>query len=109
MSLVNEEGKLLENALIAVFEKNAKAYVLKNAKAYTNTQSGSVTSFADLDTGEYIVKELTAPTRHRVNSEAYPVEVRAGEDTELSILHVKESVIAPESTDSKEKDTQSTA
>lgn len=86
---VDDEGKALAGAKIAIFAAGTTEFTEENAIAVTTTKANGKFSFSNLLYGNYVVKELAAPTGYILSSEEYPVTV--GETTNpVSIKIVNE-------------------
>ena len=72
---VNENGDPLENALFGLFKADETAFTAENAYLTDESDEDGNFGFTDIPYGEYIVKEIAAPTGYILSDEQYPVVI----------------------------------
>lgn len=78
---VNEHDEPLEKALFGLFDANCAEFTADNAIVTSKSDSEGKFEFADVPYGEYIVREIEAPTGYILSDESYPVKI--SEDGEI--------------------------
>lgn len=78
---VNEADEPLENALFGLFDADCAKFTVNNAILTSESDSEGKFEFADVPYGEYIVREIEAPTGYILSDESYPVKI--SEDSEI--------------------------
>ena len=77
---VNENGDLLENALFGLFSADETEFTAENAYLTDESDEDGNFGFTDIPYGEYIVKEIAAPTGFILSDEQYPVVIAENGD-----------------------------
>lgn len=77
---VNENGDPLENALFGLFKSDETAFTAENAYLTDESDEDGNFGFTDIPYGEYIVKEIAAPTGFILSDEQYPVVIAENGD-----------------------------
>ena len=72
---VNENGDPLENALFGLFKADETEFIAENAYLTDESDEDGNFGFTDIPYGEYIVKEIAAPTGYILSDEQYPVVI----------------------------------
>lgn len=72
---VNEHGKPLENAAFGLFSTDTTEFTAENALMTTESDKDGKFSFSDIPYGEYIVKEIAAPTGYILSDKQYEVNI----------------------------------
>ena len=72
---VNEHGDPLENALFGLFSADETEFTAENAYLTDESDEDGNFRFTDIPYGEYIVKEIAAPTGYILSDEQYPVVI----------------------------------
>lgn len=72
---VNEHGEPLEKAVFGLFKSNTTELNAENALLTTESDKDGKFSFSDIPYGEYIVKEITAPTGYILSDKQYEVNI----------------------------------
>lgn len=72
---VNEHGDPLENALFGLFSADETEFTAENAYLTDESDEEGNFGFTDIPYGEYIVKEIAAPTGYILSDEQYPVTI----------------------------------
>lgn len=72
---VNENGDPLENALFGLFSADETEFTAENAYLTDESDEDGNFGFTDIPYGEYIVKEIAAPTGYILSDEQYPVVI----------------------------------
>ena len=72
---VNEHGDLLENALFGLFKADETEFTAENAYLTSTSDEDGNFGFTDIPYGEYIIKEIAAPTGYILSDEQYPVVI----------------------------------
>lgn len=72
---VNENGDPLENALFGLFKADETEFTAENAYLTDESDEDGNFGFTDIPYGEYIVKEIAAPTGYILSDEQYPVVI----------------------------------
>lgn len=66
-----DDGKTLSNAVFGLYEADGITPVFRNGEAYTlKTIRGEISKFEDLETGTYVVKEITPPPHYAPPSQS---------------------------------------
>ena len=77
---VNENGDPLENALFGLFKSDETEFTAENAFLTDESDEDGNFGFTDIPYGEYIVKEIAAPTGYILSDEQYPVVIAENGD-----------------------------
>ena len=77
---VNENGDPLENALFGLFKSDETEFTAENAYLTDESDEDGNFGFTDIPFGEYIVKEIAAPTGYILSDELYPVVITENGD-----------------------------
>ncbi len=77
---VNENGDPLENALFGLFSADETEFTAENAYLTDESDEEGNFGFTDIPYGEYIVKEIAAPTGYILSDEHYPVVIAENGD-----------------------------
>lgn len=77
---VNENGDPLENAFFGLFKSDETAFTAENAYLTDESDEDGNFGFTDIPYGEYIVKEIAAPTGFILSDEQYPVVIAENGD-----------------------------
>jgi len=77
---VNENGDPLENALFGLFKADETEFTAENAYLTDESDENGNFGFTDIPYGEYIVKEIAAPTGYILSDEQYPVVIAENGD-----------------------------
>lgn len=77
---VNENGDPLENALFGLFSADETEFTAENAYLTDESDEDGNFGFTDIPFGEYIVKEIAAPTGYILSDEQYPVVIAENGD-----------------------------
>lgn len=77
---VNENGDPLENALFGLFKVDETEFIAENAILTDESDEDGNFGFTDIPYGEYIVKEIAAPTGYILSDEQYPVVIAENGD-----------------------------
>ena len=77
---VNENGDPLENALFGLFKADETEFTAENAYLTDESDANGNFGFTDIPFGEYIVKEIAAPTGYILSDEQYPVVIAENGD-----------------------------
>ena len=77
---VNENGDPLENALFGLFKADETEFTAENAYLTDESDEDGNFGFTDIPYGEYIVKEIAAPTGYILSDEQYPVAIAENGD-----------------------------
>jgi uncharacterized surface anchored protein len=77
---VNEHGDPLENALFGLFSADETEFTAENAYLTDESDENGNFGFVDIPYGEYIVKEIAAPTGYILSDEQYPVVIAENGD-----------------------------
>ena len=72
---VNENGDPLEKALFGLFKADETEFTAENAILTDESDEDGNFGFTDIPYGEYIVKEIAAPTGYILSDEQYPVTI----------------------------------
>ena len=72
---VNEHGDPLENALFGVFSADETEFTAENAYLTDESDEDGNFGFTGIPYGEYVVKEIAAPTGYILSDEQYPVVI----------------------------------
>lgn len=72
---VNENGEPLEKAVFGLFKADETDFSEENAYCITESNEDGRFSFSDIPYGEYIVKEIEAPTGYILSDELYHVVI----------------------------------
>ena len=91
---VNESDKPLENALFGLFNTNCTEFTADNAIVTATSDEQGKFEFAEVVYGEYIVREIEAPTGFILSDESYPVTI--SEDGEIIKISAKNKPITVE-------------
>ena len=77
---VNEHGDPLENALFGLFKADETEFTAENAYLTDESDENGNFGFTGIPYGEYIVKEIAAPTGYILSDEQYPVVISENGD-----------------------------
>jgi uncharacterized surface anchored protein len=69
----NEHGDTLENAVFGLFKADETEFTFENAYLTSRSDKDGNFGFTDIPYGEYIVKEIAAPTGYILSDDQYPV------------------------------------
>ena len=72
---VNESDEPLENALFGLFAVDTAEFTSENAYMTAVSDENGYFEFGNIPYGEYIVREIEAPTGYILSGESYPVTV----------------------------------
>ena len=72
---VNENGDPLEKALFGLFKADETEFTAENAYLTDESDEDGNFGFTDISYGEYIVREIAAPTGYILLDEQYPVVI----------------------------------
>ena len=78
---VNESDEPLENALFGLFAVDTAEFTSENAYMTAVSDENGYFEFDEIPYGEYIVREIEAPTGYILSDESYPVTI--SEDGEI--------------------------
>lgn len=82
---VNESDEPLENALFGLFQTDCTEFVESNAIMTAVSDENGYFAFDEIPYGEYVVKEIEAPTGYILSDESYPVTISEnGEIVEIT-------------------------
>lgn len=82
---VNESDEPLENALFGLFAVDTVDFVADNAYMTAISDENGYFAFAEIPYGEYVVREIEAPTGYILSNESYPVTISEnGEIVEIT-------------------------
>ncbi len=85
---INESEEPLENALFGLFNTDCKEFTADNAIVTAKSDKHGKFEFADVVYGEYIVREIAAPTGYILSDESYPVKISEyGEIVEITAIN----------------------
>lgn len=85
---VDNNGKALEGAVIALFPADAAEFTEKNALEITKSDKDGKFSFLSIPVGEYIVKELEAPEGYILDDKNYEISITENDQTiEIEIVN----------------------
>ena len=91
---VNESDEPLENALFGLFNADCTEFTADNAIMTEKSDEQGKFEFAEVIYGEYIVREIAAPTGFILSDESYPVTI--SEDGEIIEISAKNKPITVE-------------
>ena len=91
---VNKSDEPLENALFGLFNTNCTEFTADNAIVTATSDEQGKFEFAEVVYGEYIVREIAAPTGYILSDESYPV--KTSEDGEIIEISAKNKPITVE-------------
>ena len=91
---VNESDEPLENALFGLFNNDCTEFTADNAIATEKSDKQGKFEFEEVPYGEYIVREITAPTGYILSKENYSVTI--SEDGEIIEISAKNKPITVE-------------
>ena len=72
---VNENGEPLEKAVFGLFSADTTEFTAEKALLTAESDKGGSFTFNSVPYGEYIVKEIAAPTGYILSDELYPVTI----------------------------------
>lgn len=72
---INKDNDKLEGAIIGIFKVGATEFSEKNAIATTKTDKDGAFSFSNIPYGEWIVKEVVAPTGYVVDATQHHIHI----------------------------------
>ncbi len=85
---VNASDEPLENALFGLFDADCTEFTADNAIMTEKSDEQGKFEFAEVPYGEYIVKEIAAPTGYILSNESYPVTISEdGEFIEITAVN----------------------
>lgn len=85
---VNESDEPLENALFGLFNTDCTEFTADNAIMTAKSDKQGKFEFSEVVYGEYIVREIEAPTGYILRDESYPVKISEnGEIIEISAIN----------------------
>lgn len=85
---VNEHGDPLEKALFGLFKADETDFTAENAYLTSESDEDGNFGFENIPYGEYIVKEIAAPTGYILSDESYPVKISEnGEVIEITAVN----------------------
>lgn len=84
---VNESDEPLENALFGLFNTDCTEFTADNAIMTAKSDEQGKFEFSEVVYGEYIVREIEAPTGYILSDESYPVKI--SEDGEIIEISAK--------------------
>jgi len=85
---VNESDEPLENALFGLFAEDAIEFTTDNAYMTAVSDENGYFEFDKIPYGEYIVREIEAPTGYILSDESYPVTISEyGEIIEITAVN----------------------
>lgn len=91
---VNESDEPLENALFGLFNNDCTEFTADNAIATAKSDKQGKFEFEEVPYGEYIVREIAAPTGYILSKENYSVTI--SEDGEIIEISAKNTPITVE-------------
>ena len=91
---VNESDEPLENALFGLFNTNCTEFTVDDAILTAKSDKQGKFEFSEVVYGEYIVREIEAPTGYILSNESYPVTI--SEDGEIVEISAKNKPITVE-------------
>ncbi len=91
---VNESDEPLENALFRLFNNDCTEFTADNAIATAKSDKQGKFEFEEVPYGEYIVREIAAPTGYILSKENYSVTI--SEDGEIIEISAKNTPITVE-------------
>ena len=91
---VSDTNKPLENAVFGLFRSDAAEFTEETAILTDISDENGHFVFDEIPYGEYIVREISAPTGYILNDEGYPVTI--GEDGEIIGISAKNKPITVE-------------
>ncbi|MBP3380427.1 MAG: TonB-dependent receptor [Ruminococcus sp.] len=91
---VNESDEPLENALFGLFNTDCTEFTADNAIMTAKSDKQGKFEFSEVVYGEYIVREIAAPTGYILSTESYPVTI--SEDSEIIEISEKNKPITVE-------------
>ncbi len=77
---VNESNEPLENALFGLFDADCAEFTENNAIMTEKSDEQGKFEFAEIPYGEYIVREIEAPTGYILSDESYHVTISENEE-----------------------------
>lgn len=90
---VNEKDELLEKAVFGLFAADTTEFTAEKALLTTESDKGGSFTFNSVPYGEYIVKEIAAPTGYILSDELYPVTISDdGDVIEVTAVNAPVSV-----------------
>ena len=85
---VNESDEPLENALFGLFNTDCTEFTEDNAIVTAKSDKQGKFEFEEVPYGEYIVREIAAPTGYILSDESYPVKISEdGEIVEITAIN----------------------
>ena len=85
---VNESNEPLENALFGLFDADCAEFTENNAIMTEKSDEQGKFEFAEIPYGEYIVREIEAPTGYILSDESYPAKISDdGEVIEITAVN----------------------
>ncbi|MBQ4464431.1 MAG: Cna B domain protein, partial [Oscillospiraceae bacterium] len=101
---INSHGDPLENALFGLFQTGTEDYSIATAIMTDISDENGHFEFTEIPYGEYVVREITAPTGYILSDEIYPVQITEDGDaveitaknSEISAAVCKENIYGKE-------------
>ena len=90
----NESDEPLENALFGLFKSDCTEFIADNAIMTAKSDESGKFEFTEIPYGEYIVREIAAPTGYILSDESYHVSI--SEDGEIIEISAKNKPITVE-------------
>ncbi len=85
---VNESDESLENALFGLFKADETNFTAEKAYLTDESDEDGNFGFENIPYGEYIVREIEAPTGYILSDESYPVKISEnGEIVEITAIN----------------------
>ncbi len=78
---VNEKNEPLEKAVFGLFKTDTTEFTAENALLTTESDKNGKFSFSEIPYGEYIVKEIAAPTGYILSDKQYEVNISEDGDS----------------------------
>ena len=83
---VNEKNEPLEKAVFGLFKTDTTEFTAENALLTTESDKNGKFSFSEIPYGEYIVKEIAAPTGYILSDKQYEVNISEdGDSVEITV------------------------
>lgn len=106
---VNEKDEPLEKAVFGLFSADTTEFIAENALLTTESDKDGKFGFSDIPYGEYIVKEIAAPTGYILSEKQYKVNISedgdvvkiTAENRLISVSISKTDIYGKELTDAK--------
>jgi uncharacterized surface anchored protein len=85
----DEDGKGLGGAVMGLFKPDTTEFTTENAILTTSNEDGSF-SFADIPYGNYIIREIKAPTGFVLSETSFPVTIdKDGAEIEIELINTR--------------------